>query len=219
MSGPIEKNSPNLNMLLRLTSTFTVFIVISFLVLMSAFHGDIKAFVLMVGLMVMYVIIYFIQNTLKMNPFGPVVTGSDILGMSGMRTSGSTLRDSKCDAIGSVMGWEHKYGFPAVSTALMGMIDSYLLVPMMFQPWRGENMGLVIGLSVITSIMAYTRSQWRCEEKRAIGVGLVFGLSFGALYYIFVNSVFPDGVYHGYFSNKAICATKAKSWVCQKRNT
>ena len=197
--------APTIQNISKLMSLLTITIILSFLVLLSFFHGDVKAFVLILGVFILYVLMtvpYGIQETLSNMFKYENITGT-----------------SQCKSVDlALFDWPEK-PFPSLSTAIMGMINTSLLYPMVNLEWQNENLGLIIGLSVITAVMFVVRYQNQCDggDMISLGLGLAIGIFFGILYFAFVNSVFPQGVYHGYFSNKSVCAVKAQTFVCKKR--
>ena len=193
----------SLESIVSLISVLSVTIVVGFLLLLSFFNGDAKGFILVIGLAIWY---FILAN--------PVLSIQTLMG----RVKSTGMRNRRCEVV--KMGWfDDLYVLPSVTTSIFGMIVSYLIYPMTQMSWRNENFGLILGLSVLTSLIIFTRTTNGCESVSSLGAGLGVGLGFGIVWYYIISSMYPDGVYHGYFSNDAVCSVEAKTFVCKPRDS
>ncbi len=190
--------------IIRLMSLLTVTIIVSFLVLLSCFHGDWKALFLIIGIGMFY----FLMAT-------PTVGIQAVLTrMFGIVDSG--MGDCK----GVEMGiFSQEYPFPSLSTGVMGFINSALLFPMLSMKWQNENIGLIVGLFTLTALMFFTRYQNKCDggSMMSLVFGLIFGLVIGVFYYLVINAINPELGYHGHFVNNSRCSSKSRRFVCEKK--
>jgi len=192
----------NFNTIMRLISLLSVTFVMGFLVLLSIFHGDSKAFVLIFGMLIWYGVLA-----------NPVAGIQSVLSSGPIDNNG---RNSNCEPIRMGL-FDKSYDFPSTTTSMFGMIISYLISPMTSAPWRDENVSVIMGLSVITCMIVYTRLNWGCEKISSLIVGLISGIIAGITWVGIVSNTYPSGLYHGYFSNDAVCAVKAKTFKCKPR--
>ena len=210
-SGRKNTNSGKVKMTFRmmgdLLSILTNMFLIGFLVMLSMFHGDTKAFVLIAGMFLWYV--------------GLTSPGSiQSLFTKDVDMSQPIGRD-KCNPI--ILGWWDTVPNPAVSTttSMLGMIVSYIISPMVNSPWRNENISIISSLVVLILITIMARYKTPggegCEELSSLIAGLVLGILAGIAWVLVVSLFYPQGLYHGYFSNSAVCAVKSKTFKCKRR--
>jgi len=192
--------------ILNLISMLSVTIVLSFLVLLSIFNGDFKGLWLLLGVLFWYLLLA--------NPIGIQYILSEIMGMD--MNSSPVIRSHTCEGV-SIGLFENKL-FPSTSTSIFAMIMSYLIVPMTNMPWRNENMGLIIGMTIILFLIVSTRMSRGCETLFSLVFGAVIGIVFGIIWYLISKSINNELIYNGYFSNNAVCSVGAKSFVCKKRD-
>jgi hypothetical protein len=190
--------------ILNLISMLSVTIVLSFLVLLSIFNGDFKGLWLLFGVLVWY----FLLAT----PIGIQYILSQLMGIDD--TDKLNIRSHTCEGV-DIGLFENKL-FPSTSTSVFGMIMSYLIVPMANMPWRNENMGLIIGMTIILYLIILSR-KGKCETLLSLIVGAIVGMVFGFIWYLISKSINNELVYNGYFSNDAVCSVASKTFVCKKR--
>lgn len=202
--GPVKLD---FNAAIDLISSLTNIFLTGFLIILSAFHGDIKALGLLVGMFIWYGILTS-PNGLQYLLHDETSPANTIM---------SPGLYNKCNPFH--LGWWETKQNPTISTTtgMLGMITGYLTLPMLNSPWRDENIGILVAMTILIAIVVGGRYKASCEGLSPLIWGLFAGLVAAGVWIICVSLTYPQGIYHGYFTNSAVCAVESKTFKCKKR--
>ena len=159
---------------------------------LSIFNSNIKGFVYLIGVSVMYAFITILNKTLKSDP-------SEQL---------NEYHFPFCQLFGNEM----YYSVPSFNSSLYIFTLSYLLFPMMQN--NMFNLPLVVFFILLFALDTVTRTtQINCTNGKGVSLGALIGFIWGIIYYnlIYQNDTTKQFLYYNDFdSNKVACMRPSK---------
>jgi hypothetical protein len=179
----------NFTNLFQFISVISPFLLGFFLIMMSAFNQDIKAFVYLGGLLLATLVNVFLMNTLKQPK--------------------NEMEKPICNLIDMPFGMS-MYNAPALNSMYIAFTMAYLFLPMIAN--NEINYGLITVMSILFIIDAVNKVMNLCTNFSGIFTGLFVGLLMGSIWYtIFKSSGNSNLLYFDEVSsNKVYCAKPKK---------
>lgn len=153
-----------LNHIFNIIAFFSPFLIICFLALMSAFNQDIKALILIIGIIFMSVI------HKEINQYIPID------------------KDEKYRELCTLFNYLDP---PANSLAILSYIFIYLLLPMIYN--RHFNPVIITAFTIFLGLEAWHKMViYKCYNRLSVGISILIGLTFGSLMFHIIYAMGKD---------------------------
>lgn len=178
------------NDVLSAIALISPFLLAFLMVMISIINSNIKGFIYLLGLIILFVMVVLFQNTIK----APIDTTNKFCNL--FSTS--------------------QYSVPSFNSALYLYTILYILLPMITMEMVNFPLIIVfVLLYVLDSIVKYTN---KCSSLIGIIMGSVLGLFFGISWFLLIRSTGQKGLlyYDDLVSNKIACSRPTKqNFKCQ----
>lgn len=179
-----------LNDVLSAIALISPFLLAFLMVMISIINSNIKGFIYLLGLIILFVIVVLFQNTIK----APIDTTNKFCNLFSIS----------------------QYSVPSFNSALYLYTILYILLPMITMEMVNFPLIIVfVLLYVLDSIVKYTN---KCSSLIGIIMGSVLGLFFGISWFLLIRSTGQKGLlyYDDLVSNKIACTRPTKqNFKCQ----
>ena len=179
-----------LNDVLSAVALISPFLLAFLMVMISIINSNIKGFIYLLGLIILFVIIVLFQNTIR----APIDTTNKFCNLLNIS----------------------QYSVPSFNSALYLYTILYILLPMITMEMVNFPLIIVfVLLYVLDSIVKYTN---KCSSLIGIIMGSVLGLFFGISWFLLIRSTGQKGLlyYDDLVSNKIACTRPTKqNFKCQ----
>jgi len=179
-----------LNDVLSVIALLSPFLLAFLMVMISIINSNIKGFIYLLGLIILFVVVVLFQNTIKA-PMSPANNYCNIFSIS-------------------------QYSVPSFNSALYLYTILYILLPMISMEMINFPLIIVfVLLYVLDSIVKYTN---KCSSLIGIIMGSILGLFFGISWFLLIRATGQTGLlyYDDLVSNKIACSRPTKqNFKCQ----
>ena len=171
----------------RYLSMITPLLLTFFMVMLSIINSNLKGFMYLLGLSILFVIIVMLQNIIKTNLF---------------------LTDNKPTSICRIFNVPIQNGFysvPSYHSSLYGFTIIYFLIPMIVNNMM--NFSLIVVLLMLYMIDVVIKLQENCTTTVGIVLGTVMGIFWGMLWYTILKVTKNEKFlyYDEYISGRVAC--------------
>lgn len=178
------------NDVLSALALISPFLLAFLMVMISIINSNIKGFIYLLGLIILFVIVVLFQNTIRV----PINTTNNF-----------------CNLFST-----GQYSVPSFNSALYLYTILYILLPMITMEMVNFPLIIVfVLLYVLDSIVKYTN---KCSSLIGIIMGSILGLFFGISWFLLIRSTGQKGLlyYDDLVSNKIACSRPTKqNFKCQ----